>query len=165
MQACRGLVTAIVTCTVALANSSVFAQTGPIVPVPYWMFYPDLYVESITATMVKCTTAGAKTVKFAVTIRNGGYKRATMPGWPYGPWGRIETIQTWNPTSADMLYVYALDAGKTKTFESNMSVYPNSTVFGAFSVGVKVTVDPQKLVNELNEFNNYTEKWFWFPAC
>jgi hypothetical protein len=166
MQTYRGLVTTLVSSVLTLsAAQSAVAQN--VVPVPWWMFNPDLWVESITASQVYCGSTARK-VKFAVTIRNGGYKTANMPAWPYGSWGHIEQITASYPTANDDMYwVYSIPAGKTKTFENTLSVVPTASPFtppGTVSVGVKVTVDPQNFVKELNELNNYTEKWFSFAA-
>jgi hypothetical protein len=180
MQVCRGRITALVIAALTLAGSPAFGKyqrdRTPIVPVPWFMFFPDLRVESITASVMSCNDLGwgapTSVVKFTVIIRNSGHKIATIPKYGTDSWARMVAIDDLAllPPSAKWpsdlkIPFWEIPAGKAQTWEEPMTVPYAPSKFGAWSAGVRVWVDPDNVIEETDELNNYTEKKFWFPVC
>jgi hypothetical protein len=164
------------------AGSPAFAQyktkRAPIVPVPYWMLKPDLRVESITASVKTCNDSWdghpMSVVKFTVKIRNAGHRTAVIPKYGTDSWARMVTIDDFGalPQSAKAvaqadlnLYLVDLPVGKTYTWDETLGVPYAPLNFGGWKAGIRVYVDPDNVFDELDETNNYTERWFWFPIC
>ena len=172
MRAYRGLAALSVVAALALPASPAFAQQkvlSPAVPFPWWeswRFHPDLVIDAVTASLVKCQSPKA-TLSISVTLRNAGWKPAylqyTRGG--YGPWLRMQDAGAWTPQEIYFGYFTSLAAGQTKTLQKSLAL--NYSSFGpGLSAGVRVYADPNNQVTtELNKLNNYAEKWFTFSSC
>ena len=127
--------------------------------------FPDLIVESIEykgseGTGSPCTGLHTATFNVTVTIRNNGIKTANLPTWKNWVviWSVINGIAP--PFKAWVAGPPAqLAAGQTLTFTKKVAamavVTPDKT---KSSLTFGVIVDPDQVISESNEDNNFKNK-------